>query len=150
MLPLRSTSGWTTPAPAISRYVASPSFFHHSMSISTPGSTNGTYDGRTRIAMSSRSKHARDRVQPAGRFAAARQGDVDRLCGEPRVELACEDRVALRLDHRLDARLRLVDGGARRRALVGRELPDPLEELGERARFPEEARLRLLEVRHAR
>src|SRR5438132_1011828 len=59
MLPLRSTSGWTTPAPAISRYVASPSFFDHSMSISTPGSTNGKYDGRKRIAMSSRSKNAR-------------------------------------------------------------------------------------------
>src|SRR5258708_23750515 len=69
--------------------------------------------------------------------------------GELGVELAREDRVAACLQHALDLALRQVDRGARLRALLRGELAEPFQELGERARLAEEARLHLLEVRDA-
>ena len=77
--------------------------------------------------------------------------DADgKLLIEPQsIELAREDRIAARLQHALDLGLGRVDRRARLRALLGRQLAQPLQQLRERSRLAQQARLRLLEVHDA-
>src|SRR5205823_9972047 len=80
----------------------------------------------------------------------AREGDVDRVLGEPRPELARVEFRAPALQQGFQGSADLVPGLADRAALVRRQLSDPPEDLGQLGLAPEVADPELLELVRAR
>ena len=83
--------------------------------------------------------HLADRMHAAGlgRRLAHRQGDVDRLAVEPRVERARGEFVLARGDCGAELVFQAVDRRALHLALVGRHRPERLQERGDRAALAE-------------
>ena len=90
---------------------------------------------------------ARERMQASAARAAPGQRDIERLLRQARIELQPRQCVAPRGERGFDALLRRVDAAARLAPLLGGQLAQPLEQIGERAGLAQKARLRLLQLR---
>jgi len=86
-------------------------------------------------------------VDAAAPAPAARERDVERLLGEPRLERRLGDRGAARLEGRLDFLLRAVERRAGSALLLGGKRLQRGLEGGELAALAQEARLGVLEAR---
>jgi hypothetical protein len=85
-------------------------------------------------------------MQPALPFAAAWQGHVQDITGQLSGLFGGKDGIPPILQCLLHGLLDYIDGAASRRTLLGRQLAQTLEQVGQRTAFAQKARLGLFQI----